>query len=317
MKLLLFILIITSLCIKNNLFGEGISPKDVFPLSIGNHWLYSYQFFNSDIGNSDGSAQIDSGTVSYTVVDSASNSDTIFWSVQRNCSIIRTLQQIGALVVISETTFAVVDTSFFTMWELKRDNHPLVINEQKNFSSLWPFYTSDCDSTVIYRYQIVDSSTNTSSVKISICDNFNSRYMIYQLTFATDSGLITNTAAGTLGYHSHSGASIFSQLLTKKVTLQHSSADKSLLPAGPLLFQNFPNPFNPSTNITFSTPTKTFVTLKIFDVLGREVTTLVNEYLPAGNYSRQWNPKDASSGIYFYTLIAMQHKETKKLILLR
>ncbi|MDE3057400.1 MAG: T9SS type A sorting domain-containing protein [Bacteroidota bacterium] len=57
--------------------------------------------------------------------------------------------------------------------------------------------------------------------------------------------------------------------------------------------------------------------MKIFDALGREVTALVNEYLPAGNYSRQWNAKGASSGIYFYSLIAGSYKETKKLILLR
>jgi hypothetical protein len=83
------------------------------------------------------------------------------------------------------------------------------------------------------------------------------------------------------------------------------------------LEQNYPNPFNPSTNIAFSIPSKSFVTLKIFDALGREVTTLVNEYLSKGNYTRQWRAKDAPTGIDFYSLAAGSYKVTKKLILLR
>ncbi len=83
------------------------------------------------------------------------------------------------------------------------------------------------------------------------------------------------------------------------------------------LEQNYPNPFNPSTNIGFGIPSKSFVTLKIFDALGREVATLVNEYLSKGNYTRQWRAKGAPTGIYFYSLVAGSYKETKKLILLR
>lgn len=83
------------------------------------------------------------------------------------------------------------------------------------------------------------------------------------------------------------------------------------------LEQNYPNPFNPSTNISFSLPSKSFVTLKIFDIIGKEVATVVKEELPAGNYTRQWNAKDLSSGIYFYRLQAGKYIETKKLVLLR
>ena len=84
-----------------------------------------------------------------------------------------------------------------------------------------------------------------------------------------------------------------------------------------LLEQNYPNPFNPATNIKFQIPSTSFVTLKVFDVLGREVATLVNEEKTAGTYSAQWNAGSVASGVYFYRLKAGEYVATKKLILLR
>jgi hypothetical protein len=83
------------------------------------------------------------------------------------------------------------------------------------------------------------------------------------------------------------------------------------------LEQNYPNPFNPTTTISFSLPSKSFVTLRIFDILGREVAIIVSEEMSAGNYSHQWNAATMSSGIYFYCLKAGSFTETKKLILIR
>jgi hypothetical protein len=83
------------------------------------------------------------------------------------------------------------------------------------------------------------------------------------------------------------------------------------------LSQNYPNPFNPSTTISFRLPSKSFVSLKIFDLIGREVATIVSEEMSAGSYSQQWNAFNISSGIYFYRLQAGTYLETKKLILLK
>ncbi|MEW6655066.1 MAG: T9SS type A sorting domain-containing protein, partial [Bacteroidota bacterium] len=83
------------------------------------------------------------------------------------------------------------------------------------------------------------------------------------------------------------------------------------------LEQNYPNPFNPATTISFSLPSKTFVSLKVFDALGREVSILVSEELPAGTYSSQWNASGLPSGVYFYRLQAGSFVDTKKLILLK
>lgn len=83
------------------------------------------------------------------------------------------------------------------------------------------------------------------------------------------------------------------------------------------LDQNFPNPFNPTTEIQFTIHHSQFTSLKIFDVLGREVSTLVNETLKPGSYRVTWDATEFPSGTYFYTLTAGGFIETKKILLLR
>ena len=83
------------------------------------------------------------------------------------------------------------------------------------------------------------------------------------------------------------------------------------------LEQNYPNPFNPSTKMGFWVQGSGSVSLKVYDVLGREVATLVNEKKVAGKYSVTWNASSMSSGVYFYRLQAGSFVETRKLVLLR
>jgi len=90
-----------------------------------------------------------------------------------------------------------------------------------------------------------------------------------------------------------------------------------VLPTEFSLSQNFPNPFNPSTTIRFALPSAGFVTLKVFDVLGREVATLVRERVAAGEYSVAWNGVNCASGVYYYKLETVNSVLIKKMILLR
>ena len=95
------------------------------------------------------------------------------------------------------------------------------------------------------------------------------------------------------------------------------------------LAQNYPNPFNPSTKIKFTVANKTasganslnensrFVTLKIYDILGREITTLINEPKSAGIYEIEWNAANIPSGVYLYKLTAGEFSETKKMLLMK
>jgi hypothetical protein len=83
------------------------------------------------------------------------------------------------------------------------------------------------------------------------------------------------------------------------------------------LRQNYPNPFNPSTNLSFVIGQSAFVTLKVYDVLGNLVETLLNETRPAGKYTVNFNAKGMSSGIYYYTLKAGSFTSTRKMILMK
>jgi hypothetical protein len=84
------------------------------------------------------------------------------------------------------------------------------------------------------------------------------------------------------------------------------------------LSQNFPNPFNPSTEIRFSVGAYGFTSLRVYDVLGREVAILVNEKKSAGTYTLTWSAAaNIPSGVYFYRLSAGSFAEVKKLVLLK
>ncbi len=83
------------------------------------------------------------------------------------------------------------------------------------------------------------------------------------------------------------------------------------------LYQNYPNPFNPSTTINYQIPKISFVTIKIYDVLGNEIATLVNEEKPTGSYEVDFDGSELTSGIYFYQLKAGNFVETKKMILMK
>ncbi len=88
-------------------------------------------------------------------------------------------------------------------------------------------------------------------------------------------------------------------------------------PAGFYLYQNYPNPFNPSTVIRYELPENSFVSLKVYDILGNEDASLVNETQTAGVYAVQFDASKLSSGIYFYTLKAGKSTMTRKMILMR
>lgn len=101
-----------------------------------------------------------------------------------------------------------------------------------------------------------------------------------------------------------------------------SAKSEVKLPVEYVLYQNYPNPFNPSTRINFSLPARSSVSLKIFDMLGREINTIVNQELGAGYHSFAWNGDDymgnkVSAGIYLYSMRADNFTFTRKMLLLK
>ena len=96
-----------------------------------------------------------------------------------------------------------------------------------------------------------------------------------------------------------------------------SVQQENRLPGKFVLSQNYPNPFNPTTTITYSLPKSSFVILKIYNLLGREITTLVNGEKRSGTYKVTWDAQNVPSGVYFYKITAGEYSNTKKMILLK
>ncbi|MFH0991285.1 MAG: T9SS type A sorting domain-containing protein [bacterium] len=105
--------------------------------------------------------------------------------------------------------------------------------------------------------------------------------------------------------------SMFRRTLTTLTSVKNA---EGIIPSQVNLSQNYPNPFNPSTNIRFEISNPGFVSLKVFDILGREVAALVNEYKPAGSFSVNFEASKLSSGVYFYKLQAGSFISTKKMV---
>ena len=114
----------------------------------------------------------------------------------------------------------------------------------------------------------------------------------------------------------HEG-STFKSVVYKLSQILGVSKDPLKIPVQCSLFQNYPNPFNPSTKISFDIPASSDVKITVYDFLGREIETIVQQHFSAGSYDVNWNASDYSSGVYFYKLTAGDYTESKKMILLK
>lgn len=108
--------------------------------------------------------------------------------------------------------------------------------------------------------------------------------------------------------------SVYRRLLGELTGISSISSE---IPSGFLLLQNYPNPFNPSTKIRFALPKSSFTKLIVYDALGRELETLVDEQLNAGTYEAVWASDKSSSGVYFYKLTSGEFSQTNKMLLLK
>ena len=130
---------------------------------------------------------------------------------------------------------------------------------------------------------------------------------------------ITSSIGESLDGSSSNGTSgIIAGFLSSYGTIITNINDKQkIIPTTYILSQNYPNPFNPSTTIEYAIPKTSFVTLKIYDILGTEVRSLVNEEKNLGSYQINFDASSLASGIYFYKIQAGSFVQTKKMILLK
>ena len=126
---------------------------------------------------------------------------------------------------------------------------------------------------------------------------------------------VLNTRGRNSGTGSDASNSIFKLYITPNSVGINPLGN--YVPSEYKLFQNYPNPFNPTTKIKFDVPLTGFVSVKIYDVMGREVENLVNQKLQAGSYETEFNGVNRSSGIYYYKIYTDKFQETKKMILVK
>lgn len=144
----------------------------------------------------------------------------------------------------------------------------------------------------------------------------NRHYFIQRFDNGKPVGFLAHDQIGSLYLGSWYGMNI--NILVQKNTNATSINDLLMLTPNKFnLFQNYPNPFNPSTNISFYLYKRSFVQLNIFDLSGKEVTTIISKEMPAGMHCCIWNAHGLSSGVYYYRIQADKFTQTKKLILLR
>jgi hypothetical protein len=136
----------------------------------------------------------------------------------------------------------------------------------------------------------------------------------FDLYIADGSGTIYSPAGSEWNYYD-AGDMPGDQAVARPTDVALSTG--SLVPKEMILYANYPNPFNPTTTIRYSLPVKSRVSMKIYDLLGREIVTLVNEVKSAGTYSVQFNAGNLSSGMYFCRLQADHSLAVSKLMLIK
>lgn len=211
---------------------------------------------------------------------------------------IRFLRQVGLKWFAATTNGIYRSTNFGVSWELSG-----IEGSNVNFIAI----KSSTDTLTLF------ASTNNSGVFFST-DNGNS-------WFSSNSGLPTSNITGLRStgiylYAGTGGEGLCRIKINDLITNVEEESYSTILSEF-YLNQNYPNPFNPSTKISWQSPVDSRQTLKIFDLLGNEIATLVDEFREAGRYEIQFDARNLSGGIYFYRLQAGNFIQTKKMILIK
>ncbi len=285
---------------------------DVFPLKPG--LLYSYKFYSS---NNSGDEMvrdilINTGIVSYKISDSTFvNDSTIEWKIYQIRNILREVINYNPMYN-SDSTYLINDTIQCVLLEKMSGKHELTCSVTA-WNLPQPSFRGGIKEPV-YRYSI-DKEKKYASQWSAQNINYTLRSGFDTLCLSSEFGLYRRIfdeqwSSGYLsGYYKERIVAIHGPISEVESIKPHPDQIQ--------LIQNYPNPFNPTTTISYSILKAGYVTIKVYDILGREIAELVNEKKSVGIYQVIWDASGMPSGTYFYRLNSGLFTDTKKLILLK
>ncbi len=216
----------------------------------------------------------------------------------------------------STLTYAQINLTYPSEWatistskyDTSRIAFTWISTQPTNLKYKWKIKKTSANS---YLYFNSDSSGNAKNFTIrrSTLDSIVSAFGL-----TGDSVQCAWSCSSTTGSDSVNGEV---RVITIKANTVGISSTSSAIPNKYILYTNYPNPFNPITNITFDIPKSSFVLLKIYDVSGKELISLVNENLKAGSYNYQWDASNFTSGVYFYRIETNEFVQTKRMVLIK
>lgn len=295
------------------MFAQNASSlNDFFPLSIGMSRAYTYssveEKYESLLLTK---LTIDSGQVRFLVLSKSEDDSLFHWLIQEHDSISH-IEKSYAWWEGPDTTYTINRVSTFTLTETKSGLHRLSAIPRLalwRFPSFWTYLSSVFRTGPdVFRYSDQTEKRYLVNRHQDVISWFDS-VSYYQNIGLVSAHYVTRKGPNT-PYLFRSEAQLISPLVSVEGSSHNNVERFSLL-------QNYPNPFNAQTNISFTIPFSTHTSLVVLDLLGREVSTLTDNTLPAGHHTLQWNTNQLTTGIYFYRLTTDHFIDTKKLILLR
>jgi hypothetical protein len=274
--------------------------NDFFPLSPGNYFTYNYEWYSGHTGPSSYDYESYKGWVKYEILSNTVTDSVIYWNAKESAELIRTVYESG-----HTTIDTVKGLNTFVLYEKKDVQHTLTATT--NYC-IWdakfnPFCSNLCrfyNDSLIHEIKYNEGANFVRIDTIRLQKNVG---MIFKYHAEEQYGINS--------YYKHILA-ILAESYVADVNENNESAINNYA-----LMQNYPNPFNPNTTISYQLPKSGQVTIKVYDVLGNEVKTLINEYKTAGSYSVNFDAGKLSSGMYIYRITADGFTSAKKMLLIK
>ncbi len=284
---------------------------DVFPLKRQLDYIYDYYTESTTTWLVwVQSMHVDSGSVEYIVRDSLPEDDSVLtWNIEERKALWHRIYT-DYDFPYQDTSFWTYDTSIISLHESLSGLHELSASDL-----VWNFPISHPDTTSTHVHRFSDSSRALASKLWSIkrpdCGGGDD-----SLLFSESSGLFLRKASSFYGgcHNTHTSWDLMVRLRGNPFL---SVLEPTKYPSTFVLEQNYPNPFNPRTQIDYILPKSATVSLRLYDLLGREVKTLAEGPQTAGAHSVILNSEDLSSGVYFYRLYSGESVQMRKLAIVK